>query len=45
MTLALLFLPIYFRLVFSLARAAANKKWMVARQSFSTSSHPMPIFF
>jgi cyclic beta-1,2-glucan synthetase len=33
-TLGLLFLPIYFRLVFSLARAAFEKKWMEARQSF-----------
>jgi hypothetical protein len=34
-TLALFFLPIYFRLVFNLLRAAAKKKWDVARESFS----------
>jgi len=33
-TLALLFLPIYFRLVFSLFRAAVTNKWDIARQSF-----------
>ena len=33
-TLALLFLPIYFRLVFSLFRAAAQQKWDTARESF-----------
>lgn len=34
-TLALLFLPIYFRLIFSLLRAAVNKKLDAARESFS----------
>ncbi|MFL6463047.1 MAG: glucoamylase family protein [Bryobacteraceae bacterium] len=33
-TLALLFLPIYFRLVFSLFRAAMQRKWDTARESF-----------
>jgi len=34
-TVALLFLPIYFRLVFSLLSAAVKKKWDLARESFS----------
>ena len=33
-TVALLFAPIYFRLVFSLLRAAFSKRWMEARESF-----------
>jgi cyclic beta-1,2-glucan synthetase len=34
-TLALLFLPIYFRLVFSLIRAAVTQKWFTTREAFS----------
>ena len=34
-TVSLLFLPIYFRLVFNLLSAAFKKKWDVARESFS----------
>jgi len=34
-TVALLFLPIYFRLVFNLLSAAVKKKWDLARESFS----------
>src|SRR4051812_7292538 len=34
-TVGLLFLPIYFRLVFNLLRAAAKKKWDLARESVS----------
>ncbi len=34
-TLCLLFLPIYFRLVFSLLRAAWNRNWMSAREAFA----------
>src|SRR3954447_4276695 len=34
-TVGLLFVPIYFRLLFNLFRAAAKKKWDIARESFS----------
>jgi len=34
-TLALLFLPIYFRLVFSLIRAAVTQQWFTTREAFS----------
>jgi cyclic beta-1,2-glucan synthetase len=34
-TLALLFLPIYFRLVFSLIRAVVTQQWFTTREAFS----------
>jgi cyclic beta-1,2-glucan synthetase len=34
-TLALLFLPIYFRLIFAMIRAASGRSWDAARQSFT----------
>lgn len=34
-TLCLLFLPIYFRLVFTLIRAASTRRWSIAREAFT----------
>jgi cyclic beta-1,2-glucan synthetase len=34
-TTALLFLPIYFRLIFAMIRAASERSWMTARESLS----------
>lgn len=34
-TLALLFLPVYFRLIFSLLRAAFTRKWFTTQEAFS----------
>ncbi len=34
-TLSLLFLPIYFRLIFTLIRAAVTQQWFTAREAFS----------